>query len=132
MGAMTKHGGAVDIERPAPNMTPFQASAPHARAHPLNNKVAFEFGDGPDDDNDGPSERATSVDVFPEADELDAEPVQFVQCFQQVAYRPRQAVESPDQDHIKLPAAGVGHELVQAGALTLHPADAIGVLVDDL
>jgi hypothetical protein len=42
--------------------------------------------------------------VVPIAEELDVQPVQLIQHFQEVAYRTRQAVTSPDQDDIE-PAA---------------------------
>ena len=48
----------------------FKARAPHAGAHSLDDQVAFEFGDGADDHDESAAQRATGVDIFPEADEL--------------------------------------------------------------
>ena len=45
-------------------------------------RLAFELGDGADDDDDGPAQRAAGVDIFPEADELDSDPVQLVEHIQ--------------------------------------------------
>ena len=57
----------------------FETGAPHAGADPLDDQVAFEFGDRGDNDHDGAAQRSGGVHVFAEADELDVEAVEFVQ-----------------------------------------------------
>ena len=57
----------------------FEPGAPHAGAHPFDDQATFEFRDGPDDDYDGPAQRAAGVDIFPEGDVLDVQTVQLVQ-----------------------------------------------------
>jgi hypothetical protein len=64
--------GVVQFQRLAADVLTFQASAPHAATHPLNDQAAFEFSDSADDGYDGAAQRAASVDVFPEADILDS------------------------------------------------------------
>ena len=59
-------------------MPPFELCAPHAGTHPLDDQVALEFSDRPDDDHNGPAQGPSGVDLFTEADELDIEPVQLV------------------------------------------------------
>ena len=71
-------GGMVEYQRQAVDALTFQTSAPHAGAHPLDDQAAFEFGDGADDDHDGPAQRAGCVDFFPEADVLDSNAVLVV------------------------------------------------------
>ena len=66
--AIAKDGLAIEIERPAADVTAFEAGAPHAGAHPLDDQVAFEFGDGADDDHDGAAQRAAGVDLLAEAE----------------------------------------------------------------
>ena len=56
---------------------PFETSAPHAGAHSFDDQVALEFADGADGHDDGPAQRATSVDLLSKADELDVQPVQL-------------------------------------------------------
>jgi hypothetical protein len=73
--AICKNRFSIEIERRAADVPAFKASAPHAGAHPLDDQAAFEFGDGADDDDDGPAQRAAGVDVFPERDVLDIQPV---------------------------------------------------------
>jgi hypothetical protein len=41
-------------------------------------KVAFEFGDGADDDHQGAAQRSSCIDLLSERDELDVEPVEFI------------------------------------------------------
>ena len=84
MLAVPDDGGAVEIERPAPDVTAFEPGPPHAGAYPLDDQVAFKLGDRADDDHDGPARRAARVDILPEADVLDVEPAQFVQNIEEV------------------------------------------------
>ena len=69
--AIPHQGIAINVEwRPA-DMPALELGAAHAGAHTLNNQVAFQFGDGADDDDHGAAERPAGVDVLAEADELD-------------------------------------------------------------
>jgi hypothetical protein len=112
-------------------MATFEAGAPHAGADPLDDQVAFELGDGPDDDYDRPAQWAVRVDLFAEADELDAEPVQLVEHFEEMLHRAGDPVRGPDQDHAETAAASVAHQLVKAGTARPGAGDAVGVLLDD-
>ena len=125
-------GFTVEFERLAADVTAFEPGAPHAGADPLDDQVAFQFGDGADDDHDGAAQRAAGVDLFAERDELDVEPVQLVQHFEEVFHRAGDPVRGPDQDHVELAAAGIPHQFVQPGPAGLHAADPVGVFVDDL
>ena len=69
-------------------------------------RFALELGDRSDDDDDGPSERATRIDALAEADELDAEAVELVQHFQEVPDGPGDPVRGPHHHHLKAAAAG--------------------------
>ena len=82
--AVLLDSGMVQYQRIAADVLTFEAGAPHAGADPLNDQATFEFGDGADDHNDGSAQRATCVDVFPEADVLDPQPVQFIKHIQKV------------------------------------------------
>ena len=55
MLAISEDSGTVEFERPAAYVASFEAGAPHAGADPLDNKVAFQLRDGPDDHHDGPA-----------------------------------------------------------------------------
>jgi hypothetical protein len=105
---------------------------PHAGADPLDNQVSFQLRDRPDDHHDGAAQGPAGVDLLAEADELDAEPVQFVQHFKEVLHRAGNPVRGPDQDHIEVAAAGVPHQVVEAGPPGLRAGDSVGVLMDDL
>ena len=48
---------AIDVQWPAPDMLALELGAPHAGAYPLDDQVAFQFGDGADDHHHGPAER---------------------------------------------------------------------------
>ena len=55
-----------------------------------------------------------------------------VEQFEEVLDRPGEAIAAPDHQHFELSAAGVGQELIEAGAPRLRAGDLVGVLVDDL
>ena len=79
LAAVTLDGGIVKYERLPADVAALELGAPHAGAHSLDDQVAFEFGDGADDDDDGAAKRATGVDLFAKADELDLQPVELVE-----------------------------------------------------
>jgi hypothetical protein len=123
---------AIEIESWPADVTAFEPRTSHAGAHTFDDQVTFEFGDRSDDDHDGPAQWAACVDLLAEADELDAEAVEFVQHFEEVPGRAGDAIACPDQDHIEAAAAGIVHELIESGPAGLHTGYFVGVLVDDL
>ncbi len=123
---------AVEVERLASDVPAFELGAAHAGAHPLDDQVALQFGDRADDHHDGAAQRAARVDLLAEADELDVEPVQLVEHFEEVLHGPGDPVRSPDQHDVEAAAAGIVHQLIQTGPAGLGAADPIGVLLDDL
>ncbi len=52
-----KDSFAVEVERFSSDLTALEASAPHAGAHPLDDKIALEFGHDADDRHDGTPQR---------------------------------------------------------------------------
>src|SRR4051794_26905680 len=66
MGAFALNGLAVDVQRLTPDVPALELGPAHAAPYALDDQVALQFGDGTDDDDDGPPERATGVDVLPE------------------------------------------------------------------
>ena len=49
----------IDDERIAADVPALEAGSPHAGLDPLDNERALELRDSPDDDDDGPAQRAT-------------------------------------------------------------------------
>ena len=124
-GAVTEDGGAIEVERGAADVPAFQLGPAHTGPNPLDNKVAFQLGDGADDDDDGAAQRAAGIDVLSEADELDAQVVQFVEHLEEVADGAGDPVRSPDEHNVKLPLAGIPQHLVEAGAARFGAADPV-------
>jgi hypothetical protein len=48
-------GEIIQYQGISADVLSFKTSAPHAGAHSLDDQVALEFGNGADDDNDGPA-----------------------------------------------------------------------------
>src|ERR1700756_5169085 len=94
-------GCAIEIKRPASDVSTLELGAPHTGAHPLDDQVAFEFRDGADDDYDGSAQRPSGIELFAEADELDVEPVEFVEDLEEVLHRPGDSIGCPHQDNIE-------------------------------
>jgi hypothetical protein len=75
MGSIPEQGLMIEVESWPPDMLAFELGSPHAGPDALYYKVAFELGNGADDDDDGAAQRTAGVDVFPEADKLDVQMV---------------------------------------------------------
>jgi len=75
---------------------------------------------------------AAGIDIFPEADELDVEPVERIENIEEVLDRPGDPVGSPYQDDIEPAAACIRHHLAKSGPLGLRPGDSVGVFLHDL
>ena len=89
MLAVSLDGEVIQYQRISADLTVFKPGAPHAGAHPLDYQAAFQLGDAADDYDDGRAQRPSSIDALPEADELDADSVQFVQHFKKMALNER-------------------------------------------
>ena len=68
--------------------------------------------DGRDNYNHRSPERATSIEILSEADELDLESTEFIQHFQEMARRAGQSIRSPDHHHLETSATGVPQQSV--------------------
>jgi hypothetical protein len=130
--AFALDGFMIEYQGLSTDVRAFEAGAAHAGAHPLNDQAAFEFCDGGDDDDDGPAQRTGGVDIFPEADELDVETIEFIQDFKVVLDGASDPVASPDQNNIEVAAAGIGHHMIQSGAACLHAADPVRIFLNDV
>jgi len=113
-------------------VTALELGSPHAGSHALDDQVAFEFGDRTDDDHDGPAQRAGRIDVLAERDELDVQPVELVQDFEEMPGGSCDSIAGPDQDHIELTAATIPHQVAEPWPTRLHAADSVRVLLNDL
>jgi len=132
MQAISLDGCLIQFQRSAADALAFEADAPHAGAHPLDDQITLQLGYGADDDDDSPSQRAGGIDVLSEADIFDVEPVEFVQNIEEVLDRPSQPVRSPDQNNVELAAAGIAHHLIKSWTPGLGSGDPIRELGDDL
>ena len=113
-------------------MLTFQAGASHTGTYPLDDQAALQFCDTTDDDHDGPAQRPAGVDLLPEGDELDVQPVEFVQHFQEVTSRASDTITRPDQNYIEPAAAGIGHHLIEPWPTGLDSGNPVCVLMHDL
>src|SRR3954453_5262515 len=100
--AVPHASGRVKCKRRSAGVTPFELGTPHSGTNPLDDQVAFQFGDGADDNHDRSSQRSASVDLLAEADELDVQPVEIIQHIEEVPGRACDAIACPDQDNIEL------------------------------
>ena len=83
--AVADDSATIDVQWPAPDMLALELGTPHPGAHPLDDQVAFQLGDGADNDHHCPPQRSAGVDIFPEADELNLYMIEFVQDFEKVS-----------------------------------------------
>jgi len=130
--AILEDSNEIEIERLAADVPAFELGPAHSCTNTLDDQAPFEFRDCADDHDDSAAQRAAGVDLFAEADVLDAEPVQLVEHIEEVLCGPGDPVRGPDQDHIEAAAAGIGHHLVQARPPGFCSGDPVGVFLDDL
>ena len=95
-GTVSQDRFAIDLERGTADPPALEPGSPHAGTDTFHDQVALELGDGTDDDHDRPAQRTAGVDIFPEADELDADTVQLVEHFEIVSNRAGDAIAGPD------------------------------------
>ena len=62
--AVLLDGGVVQHQRISADVSSFEPGAPHTGAHPLDDQVAFEFGNGADDNHDGTAQRSRMTRIF--------------------------------------------------------------------
>ena len=129
---IAKDGCAIEFKWPSSDMPSLEPGAPHAGSHPLDDQRSLQFRDGADDDHDGAAQWTAGIDLLAEADELDAEPVHLIQHFEEMPYRSRDPIRSPDQDDIEAATTGIPHQFFESGAARLRAADPVFVCVDDL
>lgn len=110
----------VQFEWLASDMSTFESSAARAGADPLDDQTSLQLADGADNDDHGAAQRSAGIDLLPEGDELDAEAVQLVEDFEEVADRAGDAIEGPDQNDVEASVAGIAQDLVQTRAPSLH------------
>lgn len=130
--AILEDSNAIYVERPTANMSSFQSGATHACAHPLDDEISFQLGDGTDDDDNGSPQRAASIQVFTEADELDVEVVELVQHFEEVSDGSGDPIRSPDQHNLETTAASIPKQVIEARTPSFGSGDPIGILANDL
>ena len=129
---VAEDSSAVEIERLASDVLTFEFGPPHACTDPFDDEAPFQLSDDPDDHDDRPAQRAAGIDLFSEADELDVQPVQLIEDFEEVFRGPGDPVAGPDQYDVEPTAASIAHQLIQTGAARLRAADPVFVLFDDL
>jgi hypothetical protein len=93
-------------------LTPFQPRPSHSCANPLDDRLPFYLCDCSDYDDHRSTKWATGVNVFPQADKLDSEVIQFVENLQEMTHIPRDPIESRDEDNIESMPPGIHEKLV--------------------
>jgi hypothetical protein len=122
-------GEVVQYQRSSADALAFKAGAPHAGAHPLDDQTAFKLSDGADDYDDGAAQRAASVDIFSEADELHFQAIQIVEYFKEVPSGAGDTIAGPDQHGIEAAAASVSHHLIQSRPARFSAGDPVRILL---
>jgi hypothetical protein len=130
--ALLEDRNPVDVERPPADMPAFQSGTAHTRPHPLDDEISLEFGDGPDDDDNGPPQRTSGIKIFTEAYELDVEMIEFVQHLEEVSDGSGDPIRGPDQQHLKAAAARISEQVIETRSTSFSPGDPVGVLGNDL
>jgi len=93
-----------------------------ASPDPFPQDFSFELRENSEQPGHGSTGWRRQIQRFGQRDETNTEMLQFLECHQQVRYRPAPAVQPPNQHHVDLPAARslqyslAGFSLCRAGA----------------
>jgi len=72
------------------------------------------------------------VDLFSEADELNIQPIQFIEHIEEVLHGPFNPVRGPDRSNLEPAPARILHHFAETRPPGLGAADSIGVFPNDL
>jgi hypothetical protein len=122
---------SVDIHGTAANPAPFQFRTTHPSPNMLDDEAALQFGNRSDYDHHRSPEWSAGVDVLSEADELNPEVIQFIEHFQEMPHASGHPVECGHEHDIEAVPPGIGHKLVEAGALGFRAANHIAIFMHD-
>jgi hypothetical protein len=97
----------VYIQRGTTNSSSFQFRSPHAGSNSLDDKTIFELGYRADNHDYRPAEWASRVNIFAQANELDAEMSQLVEHFQEMANASRHPIEGSNEHDVEAMAPSI-------------------------
>ena len=106
--AVTLDRITVNAQRRTTDLPSFQPCSPHACLDPFHNRLPLDLSYRANDYHHGPAKRSPSVDVFSQADELDAKMIEFVEHFQKMANVPCHSVKGSDKHNIEASSSSVG------------------------
>lgn len=105
----------IDVGPRAAELLAFGLRIPQAGSHALLNQGPFKFGHDTDDLKHQAAGGIAQVQVVAKTDKGYSERFQLSDRVDQVAQGTLAPIEFPDEHGIKLPPAGIGHQLVQCG-----------------
>jgi hypothetical protein len=104
----------VNVERRTTNSSAFQFRSTHSSPDALDNERALQLGNRTDNHDYRTAQRASRVDIFAQADELDVEVAQFVEHFQEMADTPCHSIESSNEHDIEAMPPSIHQQLIEA------------------
>src|SRR5262249_43682750 len=117
LGGCQAHGTATEARA-------LPAGSSQAGAGALDRAGALEIAQGGQDVQLEASRSRGEVQAFLEADEGDASLMELVDGRDDVRQAAPEAVETPDADHVKAAAAGLGHQAIKRRSAVLGTAHA--------
>jgi hypothetical protein len=107
--AVLDNCNAVNVRWCATDSSAFQSCSANPRRDPFDDQRPLEFGYCSSDDGHGPAERTSSIDVFTQADEFDAEMIQLIEHFEEMAGISSGPIESGDDENIETVSPSITH-----------------------
>jgi hypothetical protein len=120
---------SVNVEWSAAYSPTFQPRSAHPRLHAFGNQRTFKLGNRTDNHDYRPAQWASRVDIFAQADELDAEMSQLVEHFQEVANASRYPVERGYEHDVETMSPGICQQLIEAGSFRSGTGNNVCVFV---
>jgi hypothetical protein len=108
------------------------AGSRDSQLHAFFDEGSFQFGHGCKNVKDHSPHGRRRIHVLTERNEIDTEPVEFIEGKDEVLNGSGEPIKSSDQDRIKLPPPGVFHQSIEFGPLLFRATPAaVRVLGND-
>jgi hypothetical protein len=123
----------VDFERCSTYPPAIELCSAHACANTFDNQRPFKLGNRRHDDNDGPSQRAVSIDGLSLRQELHSNFIKLIEHLEKVLGASSKPVAGPNDNDVELASVSVFQHSVERWPASLRAADTvIRVFLGDL
>ena len=106
----------VDAERRSTDSSAFQLRSAHSCSNPFDDQTFLKLRNRTHNHDYRTAQRASRVNIFAQANELDVEVAQFVEYFQEMANASRHPIERRNEHDVEAMSPSICQQLIEARA----------------